>query len=175
MSTDLPRTAQVGGTSRAANVWPVLLCWVAVALDGYDLVVLGVVIPTLLESEALGFTGPTITTASTLGLVGMGIGAVVVGPLTDRFGRRQVLITSVAVFSLLTIATGLAQSVGQFTAFRFLAFDLNVTDRTRASPSGAGRLAFFAFGRPRFFGAGGVFSIARTALSKLPEVGGTVV
>jgi MFS transporter, AAHS family, benzoate transport protein len=67
MSTHLPRAAQTVGTSRAADFWPVLLCWVAVALDGYDLVVLGVVIPTLLESGALGFTGPTITTASTLG------------------------------------------------------------------------------------------------------------
>jgi len=51
----------------------------------------------------------------------MGIGAVLVGPLTDRFGRRKSLITSVAMFSLFTIATGLAQSVGQFTTFRFLA------------------------------------------------------
>ena len=121
MSTHLPRAAQTVGTSRAADFWPVLLCWVAVALDGYDLVVLGVVIPTLLESGALGFTGPTITTASTLGLVGMGIGAVLIGPLTDRFGRRKSLITCVAVFSLFTIATGLVQSVGQFTTFRFLA------------------------------------------------------
>ena len=93
----------------------------AVALDGYDLVVLGVVIPTLLENGALGFTGPTITTASTLGLVGMGVGAVMIGPLTDRFGRRHTLITSVAIFSLFTIATGLAQGVGQFTTFRLLA------------------------------------------------------
>ncbi len=121
MSTHLPQAAQTGSASRAAGLWPVLLCWVAVALDGYDLVVLGVVIPTLLESGALGFTGPTITTASTLGLVGMGIGAVMIGPLTDRFGRRQTLIISVAIFSLLTIATGLAQNVGQFTTFRFLA------------------------------------------------------
>jgi AAHS family benzoate transporter-like MFS transporter len=121
MSTDLPRAAQIGDTSRAAGLWPVLLCWVAVALDGYDLVVLGVVIPTLLENGALGFTGPTVTTASTLGLIGMGLGAVMIGPLTDRFGRRQTLITSVAIFSLFTIATGLAQGVGQFTTFRFLA------------------------------------------------------
>ena len=121
MSTPLPRDTDAGGTSRAAGFWPVLLCWVAVALDGYDLVVLGVVIPTLLESGALGFTGPSITTASTLGLVGMGIGAVLIGPLTDRYGRRTSLMTSVALFSLLTVATGLAQSTGQFTTFRFLA------------------------------------------------------
>jgi MFS transporter, AAHS family, benzoate transport protein len=126
MSTQLPSPASVAGTphpstGRPAGFWPVLLCWVAVALDGFDLVVLGVVIPTLLGTGALGFTESTVTTASTLGLVGMGIGAVTIGPLTDRFGRRKSLITSVAAFSLLTIATGLAQSVAQFTTFRFLA------------------------------------------------------
>ena len=126
MSTQLPSSGPRGdvthsSTGRPADFWPVLLCWVAVALDGFDLVVLGVVIPTLLGTGALGFTESTVTTASTLGLVGMGIGAVTIGPLTDRFGRRKSLITSVAAFSVLTIATGLAQSVGQFTTFRFLA------------------------------------------------------
>ena len=76
-----------GTTPRAAGLWPVLLCWVAVALDGFDLVVIGAVIPTLLETGDLGFTPAAATTASTIGLVGVGIGAVTIGPLTDRFGR----------------------------------------------------------------------------------------
>jgi AAHS family benzoate transporter-like MFS transporter len=131
MSTRLPSSQrassapEAGPTRRSAgrpaDFWPVLLCWVAVALDGFDLVVLGVVIPTLLGTGALGFTESTVTTASTLGLVGMGVGALTIGPLTDRFGRRTTLITSVAAFSVFTIATGLSQSVGQFTTFRFLA------------------------------------------------------
>ena len=37
------------------GLWPVILCWVAVALDGFDLVVLGAVIPVLGKSGALGF------------------------------------------------------------------------------------------------------------------------
>lgn len=101
--------------------WPVLLCWVAVALDGFDLVVLGAVIPTLSKSGDLGFTDASLTTASTVGLVGVGIGAVAIGPLTDRFGRRVSLISSIALFSVLTIAVAFAQSTTQFTALRFLA------------------------------------------------------
>jgi len=101
--------------------WPVLLCWVAVALDGFDLVVLGAVIPTLSKSGDLGFTDASLTTASTVGLVGVGIGAVAIGPLTDRFGRRVSLISSIALFSVLTIAVAFAQSSTQFTALRFLA------------------------------------------------------
>jgi MFS family permease len=79
------------------------------------------VIPTLLDTGALGFTKSTVTLASTLGLVGMGIGAVTIGPLTDRFGRRRSLISSVAFFSVFTLAIAVAQDVTQFTLFRFLA------------------------------------------------------
>ena len=105
----------------ATGFWPVLLCWVAVALDGFDLVVLGAVIPTLSKTGALGFTDSSLTLASTVGLIGMGIGAVCVGPLTDKFGRRTTLISSIAVFSTLTLALAVAQNVTQFTVLRFLA------------------------------------------------------
>ena len=113
--------AATRGTTRPAGFWPVLLCWVAVALDGFDLVVIGAVIPTLKATGDLGFTPATLTTASTMGLVGVGIGAVTIGPLTDRFGRRISLIASIAVFSVLTIAVAFAQNVTQFTTLRFLA------------------------------------------------------
>ena len=56
-----------------------------------------------------------------MGLVGVGIGAVGVGPLTDRFGRRMTLIGCIALFSVLTLALALAQDVTQFTVLRFLA------------------------------------------------------
>jgi len=59
--------------------WPVLLCWIAVALDGFDLVVLGAVIPTLSKSGDLGFTPSSLTMAATVGLIGVGLGAFTVG------------------------------------------------------------------------------------------------
>ena len=105
----------------ASGFWPVLLCWLAVALEGYDLVVIGTVIPTLSKTGDLGFTDASLTTASTVGLIGVGIGAVTVGPLTDRFGRRLTVIGCVALFSVLTIAVAFSQNVTQFTVLRFLA------------------------------------------------------
>lgn len=108
-------------STTTTNRWPVILCWVAVALDGFDLVVLGAVIPTLSATGDLGFTNATLTSASTLGLVGVGIGAVAIGPLTDRFGRRTSMIASIAAFSLLTLAIAFTTSVTQFTVLRFLA------------------------------------------------------
>ena len=75
-----PATSAATTTSSARTAWPVVLCWVAVALDGFDLVVLGAVIPVLSATGALGFTDASLTTASTIGLVGVGIGAVLIGP-----------------------------------------------------------------------------------------------
>jgi MFS family permease len=102
-------------------VWALALCWVAVALDGFDLVVIGAVIPTLSKTGDLGFTDASLTTAATVGLVGVGIGALLIGPLTDRFGRRKTLIACVIWFSLFTLAVAFAGSVAAFTTLRFLA------------------------------------------------------
>jgi MFS transporter, AAHS family, benzoate transport protein len=114
-------TATERTTRESARLWAVALCWTAVALDGFDLVVIGAVIPVLSKTGELGFTDSSLTTASTLGLVGVGIGAVLVGPLTDRLGRRRVVIACVLWFSLLTLATAYAQSIFAFTTLRFVA------------------------------------------------------
>ena len=121
MSTQSSSAVPAGDTPRSDSFWPVLLCWVAVALEGFDLVVLGAVIPTLAETGALGFTPSSLTLASTMGLVGVGVGAVAIGPLTDRFGRRRSLIGCVSLFSVLTLAIPLAANVTQFVTLRFLA------------------------------------------------------
>ncbi|MHC3470921.1 MFS transporter [Streptomyces sp. 7R007] len=103
------------------NVWTVVLCWITVMLEGYDLVVLGAIIPTLLKTHHLGMTAADATTVATLSLVGVAIGAILVGPLADRFGRRLLLIGSVVEFSVLTLLVPLATSVGMFAALRLVA------------------------------------------------------
>src|SRR3954470_7760720 len=121
MSSSTSTRTRTRRTPVSTGFWPVLLCWLVVALDGYDLVVIGTVIPTLSKSGDVGFTDASLTTASTVGMLGVGLGAVTVGPLTDRFGRRLTLISCVALFSVLTIGVAFAQDVTQFTVLRFLA------------------------------------------------------
>lgn len=49
-------------------MWVAPLCWIAVLLDGFDLVVLGAVIPSLLDYDAWGgLSTGTITMISTFG------------------------------------------------------------------------------------------------------------
>ena len=102
-------------------MWPTLLCWLTVLLEGFDLVVLGAVIPTLVKSKHVGMTDGGATTIATLSLVGVAIGAALVGPLTDRIGRRTVLVGSVVLFSIFTVIVPLTPSVATFAAVRLLA------------------------------------------------------
>lgn len=110
------RTAASGRTVRT-----MVLCWITVMLEGYDLVVLGAIIPTLLKTHHLGMTAGDATTIATLSLVGVAIGAVCVGPLADRLGRRLLLIASVLLFSVFTLLVPLAGSVTVFALLRLAA------------------------------------------------------
>lgn len=111
-----------GGTRFAgvpAAVTP--LCWSAVLLDGFDLVVLGTVIPVLTKDAVFGITDASATAIATTGLVGMTIGAMTIGTVTDILGRRKVMIFAALVFSVFTIACALSTSVLTFAIYRFLA------------------------------------------------------
>ncbi len=105
------------GTSRVA----VTLCWIAVLLDGFDLVVLGAAIPSILDDGGFGADAGTITVISTAGLVGMTIGALIIGTATDIVGRRKSLMISVLAFSILTLLCAFAPNPLVFGIFRFLA------------------------------------------------------
>jgi AAHS family benzoate transporter-like MFS transporter len=76
-----------GSEESAATRW-VVLCWIAVALDGFDLVELGAVTPELLEYQEWGLTAPQVGAITSYGLFGMLIGALGIGTLADVIGRR---------------------------------------------------------------------------------------
>ncbi|MHC5560039.1 MFS transporter [Kocuria sp. U4B] len=104
-----------------SRAWVAPLCWIAVLLDGFDAVVLGAVLPSMLENGELGMTTAQGTAVATAGLVGMMIGALAMGYLTDRLGRRKMLIGAVVLFSLLTFAAAFSPNVLVFGLLRFLA------------------------------------------------------
>jgi len=112
---------KTGTVDRAAVGWVAPLCWVAVLLDGFDLVVVGTVVPTLQEPGEWALTGTGTTFVITIGLVGMMIGALTIGTLTDVVGRRKALIGSVTAFSVLTLACAFAPNEVVFGVLRFLA------------------------------------------------------
>ena len=101
--------------------WVAPLCWLAVALEGFDLVVLGVVLPSLLAEKAWGLTPNTASLVSVVGLLGVMVGALVVGTVSDYIGRRQTMLWTVIAFSALTLACAFATNPWFFGLLRFLA------------------------------------------------------
>lgn len=114
-------TGRVRAGASNAQITAAILCWLTVTLEGFDLVTLGAVIPTLLQTKHLGFDAGAATMVATLSLVGVGLGASLVGPLADRFGRRVAIVGSVVLFSVFTILQPLSTSVAMFTGLRLIA------------------------------------------------------
>jgi DHA1 family bicyclomycin/chloramphenicol resistance-like MFS transporter len=63
--------------------------------------------------------GPVQLTLSTL-LLGLSLGALVYGPLSDQYGRKPVLAAGLAVYVVAAVMAALAESLATLVAWRFL-------------------------------------------------------
>lgn len=102
------------------RAWIVVLCWLTVVFEGFDVVALGAAIPSLLDQKHGGIDPTGATYVATISLVGIGIGAMLAS-LSDRYGRRIPLIVCIVTFSVFTLLFPLAPSVAAMAALRFVA------------------------------------------------------
>ena len=99
--------------------WLVFALGVLIILaDGLDSGAIGFIAPSLLS--AWGIDKPALAPVVSASLVGMAIGALVAGPLADRFGRKWVVIASTVLFGLFTIISGFANNTTELAIFRFI-------------------------------------------------------
>ncbi|HWN29218.1 MAG TPA: MFS transporter [Actinomycetospora sp.] len=117
--TTTPSSVTSGRATGAGWVRP--LCWAAVALEGFDLVVLGVVLPVLLRDPGWDLDPAGASVVVTVGLLGVMVGALAVGPVADVIGRRATMLATVTAFSVLTLACAFAPNPEVLGALRFLA------------------------------------------------------
>ena len=106
---------------KQSATWIRVLCWLTVTLEGFDIVALAASLPTILETRYLGMGPVEATFVTTVSLVGIMIGAIVVGSLSDRIGRRFAILGSIALFSVFTLLVPVAASATMFGVFRFIA------------------------------------------------------
>lgn len=87
-------------------------------LDAFDYFVLVFVLDTM--SKDFHITLVTATLAISFTLVMRPVGALVFGPLAERFGRKPVLVVDIVLFALIELATTFSPSFGVFFALRIV-------------------------------------------------------
>lgn len=109
-----------GARGRTGGLVVVALCFATIVLDGYDLVVFGATLPVMLRDPSWGMTTAQAGAIGSYALVGMLVGALAVGALTDRFGRRKVVLATTAWFSVSAGLCAVAPNPEVFGLLRLL-------------------------------------------------------
>ncbi|WP_205881316.1 MFS transporter [Leucobacter viscericola] len=93
-------------------------CFLGLFVDGFDLQMLSLTLPSLREEWGLSNTQAGLL--GTASLMGMGIGGIIGGNLADRFGRVRMAAAMVVIFSIGSFLLGFTQEPWQFMAIRFI-------------------------------------------------------
>ena len=118
----LTATTEQDTRRKRTVVWAVALVTTGMVFDGYDLVAYGAVVPIFLKDPSqIGEVTPAV--AGTLGsyaLLGMLFGALLAGAFGDIIGRRRVMLTAYAWFSVGMAVTAFMTNTTTFGIFRFV-------------------------------------------------------
>lgn len=94
-------------------------CFYAIGFDGFDIAMYGVGLPWMMEEWNLS---PLEAGAvGSYSLFGMMIGALVLSPVADKWGRKNVIVFCMFLFSAFTLGAGLSPNIVWFTIMRFIA------------------------------------------------------
>ncbi|RBJ75395.1 hypothetical protein C3L29_032845, partial [Pseudomonas sp. MWU12-2534b] len=86
--------------------------------DGFDTAAIGFIAPSLLGEWNL--TKPDLAPVLSAALFGLACGALVSGPLSDKLGRRSLLLGSVFLFGVACLMSAFSTTIGHLTILRFI-------------------------------------------------------
>ena len=107
--------ARFNGFHLAILLW----CALIIIFDGYDLAVAGIALPSIMKEMGVSPTNAGFMVSSAL--FGMMFGAIFLGTIADRIGRRRAIAICIALFSVFTASAGLTSDPVTFSVMRFLA------------------------------------------------------
>ena len=87
-------------------------------LDAFDYFVLVFVLTNM--AKEFGISIVTATLAITFTLIMRPVGALIFGPLAERFGRKPILVTNIVIFALIELASALAPDFTSFFILRII-------------------------------------------------------
>ena len=94
-------------------------CALIIIFDGYDLAVAGIALPSIMKE--MGVTPATAGYMVSSALFGMMFGAIFLGTIADKIGRRWAIVICIVLFSVFTAIAGLTHDPIAFSVTRFLA------------------------------------------------------
>jgi AAHS family 4-hydroxybenzoate transporter-like MFS transporter len=103
---------------RAIHVRTLAVCTVAMMIDGYDLYLVGWILPAL--SDSFHVSRIALTPVLLIQQVGMLLSVYFVAPLGDRIGRRNLLLTCLTGIGLCSLGAAFSANPFQFTVWRVL-------------------------------------------------------
>jgi AAHS family 4-hydroxybenzoate transporter-like MFS transporter len=103
---------------RSGQLLVVLLCMSLNALDGFDITMMAVVAGDV--AGALDLTPDRLGLVFSFALAGMMLGATLIAPLADRFGRRPVMLSCVLVVAASMLLTSTATQLWHFLLLRLV-------------------------------------------------------
>lgn len=105
-------------SSHGRQAWALTICFLVVLLDGLDTGSIAFVAPVL--GDRWGLAAATFTPAFIATSLGAVVGYMVCGPLAQRFGRRSIGLSSVALFGAGTLLTALASDIATLSVMRLV-------------------------------------------------------
>ena len=114
-------TAWASPRHRNSVIWVVALATLAIIFDGYDLVVYGTILPTLMAdpTQIGAISAQQGGALGSYALIGVMVGALLSGAFGDRIGRRKMMLINIVWFSVGMGATAMATSITSFGILRF--------------------------------------------------------
>ncbi|MGH6617554.1 MFS transporter [Sphingomonas sp.] len=106
------------GPPRDISIRVTVICFLIVMIDGYDSLMVGFIAP--LIAKGWGLHAPDIGKLFAVCYVGAILGAVSMGPLADRLGRRPMLISALALAAVATALCATATSFEMLMLYRFI-------------------------------------------------------
>lgn len=111
--------AHINGRKMSAYQWLLLfLCFLIVTTDGMDVAIMGFLAPAI--TKEWGISKAAFGLVMSAAPVGLAIGALMIGPLSDRYGRKRLLMVAVGCFGLFSILAAQATGVVSLSVLRFL-------------------------------------------------------
>ena len=107
-----------GQAVRVSTIIMLIVATLAMLSDGFDLAAIGYIAPELVKTWHV--TRGALVPVFSAGLIGLLVGAPILGFLGDRVGRKTAILTGLAIVAVFTLVTMAATNLTEFAVLRFL-------------------------------------------------------